>query len=381
MKILVLGDVGASDSNCQAFCNGDADLFSPEIQRMCDEADVVLLNLEKPLTDRITQLGKCSPDYVAPTATINGIRLLHPTAVTLANNHIMDQQEQGLHSTIDILTRNSIQYVGVGNNIGEARKGIVIEKGDYKVGIYACCEKEFSFATCDSAGANAFDPLDSLDDISELKQKCEYLIVLFHGGMEGYPYPTPYQQRVCHKMCEKGADLVVCQHSHIIGCEEEYANGRIVYGQGNFLLDETQDESWRTGLIIEIEIDKDGRIINYIPTQTKNHKVILHPDSDSVKKAFIERSQEIEKEDKVKALFSVFSREKLSDYLVKLSGKGRTIQRILRRIGITPYYQKLYSKSAAYRILDYLYCDSHRESIECGLEQFVKDKEKKSRNS
>ncbi len=381
MKILVLGDVGASDSNCQAFCNGDADLFSPEIQRMCDEADVVLLNLEKPLTDRITQLGKCSPDYVAPTATINGIRLLHPTAVTLANNHIMDQQEQGLHSTIDILTRNSIQYVGVGNNIGEARKGIVIEKGDYKVGIYACCEKEFSFATCDSAGANAFDPLDSLDDISELKEKCEYLIVLFHGGMEGYPYPTPYQQRVCHKMCEKGADLVVCQHSHIIGCEEEYANGRIVYGQGNFLLDETLDESWRTGLIIEIEIDKDEQIINYIPTQTKNHKVIIHPDSDTIKKAFIERSQKIEKENEVKVLFSDFSRDKLSDYLVKLSGKGRTIQRILRRIGITPYYQKLYSKSAAYRILDYLYCDSHRESIECGLEQFVKDKEKKSRNS
>ena len=182
-------------------------------------------------------------------------------------------------------------------------------------------------------------------------------------------------------MCEKGADLVVCQHSHIIGCEEEYANGRIVYGQGNFLLDETLDESWRTGLIIEIEIDKDERIINYIPTQTKNHKVIFHPDSDSVKKAFIERSQEIEKEDKIKAQFSAFSREKISDYLVKLSGKGRTIQRIFRRIGITPYYQKLYSKSAAYRILDYLYCDSHREAIECGLEQFLKEKEKNNSNA
>ena len=152
MKILVLGDVGASTSNCQAFCNGDANLFSPEIQKMCADADIVLLNLEKPLTDVITPLGKCPPDYSAPTATINGIKLLYPTVAILANNHIMDQREQGLHSTIDVLEQNGIQYVGAGDNTEKAKRPIIIEKGEYKVGIYACCEKEFSFATECSAG-------------------------------------------------------------------------------------------------------------------------------------------------------------------------------------------------------------------------------------
>ena len=171
MKILVLGDVGASASNCQDFCDGKPDLFSSEIQSKCDDADIVLLNLEKPLTDEITPLGKCPPDYVAPTATINGIRLLHPTAVTLANNHIMDQREQGLHSTIDVLTQNGIQFVGAGVNAEEARKPIIIEKGEYKIGVYACCEKEFSFATETSPGANVFDPLETFDDIISLKTK------------------------------------------------------------------------------------------------------------------------------------------------------------------------------------------------------------------
>ncbi len=381
MKIIVLGDVGASESNCQAFCNGDADLFSPEIQKMCAEADIVLLNLEKPLTDMITPLGKCPPDYVAPTATINGIKLLHPTAVTLANNHIMDQQEQGLHSTIDLLARNNIQYVGVGDNTREAKKPIIIEKQDYRVGIYACCEKEFSFATDDLAGANAFDPLDSLDDIAALRQQCDYLIVLHHGGMQDYPYPTPYQQKICRKMCEKGANLVVCQHSHIIGCEEKYENGTIVYGQGNFLLDDVPKESWQAGIAVAVTIEPEKASIEYIPIQTRNHKAGFHPNPDGIIGSFVERSQEIEKAEVVISRFSELSGKKLSPYLMKLSGKNELIQRIFGRIGVAKRYSRLYSKSAAYRILDYLYCDSHREAIEYGLEQFVKEKEKNSSNT
>ena len=211
----------------------------------------------------------------------------------------------------------------------------------------------------------------------ELKQKCDYLIVLHHGGMQGYPYPTPCQQKVCRKMCEKGADLVVCQHSHIIGCEEKYANGTIVYGQGNFLLDDVSAESWQSGLMIEVTIEKDSVFVNYLPTQTQNHRVIIHPDSDNIRKAFAERSAKARNTEMVDSLFAKLSETKLSAYLIQLSGKSNLVQRIFRRIGITKHYTKLYSKDSCNMILDYLYCDAHRESIEYGLEQFVKEKEKK----
>ena len=35
-------------------------------------------------------------------------------------------------------------------------------------------------------------------------------------------------------MAENGADVVICQHSHCIGCYEEYQGCYILYGQGNF---------------------------------------------------------------------------------------------------------------------------------------------------
>lgn len=376
MKILVLGDVGASESNMQAFCNADDDLFSREIQELCAQADTVLLNLEKPLANVASPLGKCPPDYIAPTETINGIKLLHPEVVTLANNHIMDQRVQGLQSTMDVLAKNGIQYVGVGNDLDEARKPLIITREDIRVGIYACCEKEFSFATATTAGANGFDPLETFDDIMELRKVCDYLIVLFHGGMQGYPYPTPYQQRVCRKMCEKGADLVVCQHSHIIGCEEEYLNGRIIYGQGNFLLDDVSDDSWRAGLMVEVTIGQEEKTVNYIPVQTRDHKAMIHSNKYPVLELFFDRSREIANGDAVDELFSRISDAKLSDYLVKLSGKRRLTQKVYRRLGITGKYRKLYSKEACYMILDYLYCDSHRTAIEYGLQKCISEKER-----
>ena len=47
MKIMILGDVGASKANAQAFCDAEKELFSSEIQSLCADADLVMLNLEK----------------------------------------------------------------------------------------------------------------------------------------------------------------------------------------------------------------------------------------------------------------------------------------------------------------------------------------------
>lgn len=58
----------------------------------------------------------------------------------------------------------------------------------------------------------------------------------------------------CRKIVEKGADLVVCQHSHCIGCMEEYDKGTIIYGQGNFLFDDSESIFWRTSLLLKIDL-------------------------------------------------------------------------------------------------------------------------------
>ncbi len=370
MNIIILGDIGASQSNVQAFCDAAKDLFSEEIQEMCAAADVVILNLEKPLTDTSSPLGKCPPDYLAPTKTINGIKLLHPTAVTLANNHIMDQREQGLEETINTLQQNEILFVGAGGNLTEARKPIVICEQGTRIGIYACCEKEFSSATEVSAGANVFDPLETFDDIEDLKAECDFLFVLYHGGMQGYPYPTPRQQRICRRMCEKGADYVVCQHSHIIGCEEKYSGSTIIYGQGNFLLDDLDSESWRNGVMLSITIGENNKRTDIIPTVVRDHKVVINHEK-SVLQSYYARSKEILDSKFVQNNFSDFCSNKLPDYLMKLSGIGLTRRKILNKLKIQNLVLHKYNKRELFYILDYFYCDSHREAIEKSIENIT----------
>jgi poly-gamma-glutamate synthesis protein (capsule biosynthesis protein) len=48
-------------------------------------------------------------------------------------------------------------------------------------------------------------------------------------------------------MVKAGADVVLCQHTHIIGCYEEFMGGHILYGQGNFHFSghsDDDDDGW-----------------------------------------------------------------------------------------------------------------------------------------
>ena len=49
----------------------------------------------------------------------------------------------------------------------------------------------------------------------------------------------------------QGADAVICQHSHSMGCAEYYKDSYI-YGQGNFIFDANDNEYWNNGLIVVI---------------------------------------------------------------------------------------------------------------------------------
>ena len=139
--------------------------------------------------------------------------------------HAIERPEKpSLQSTIEALKNAGIQYSGVGSNLDEARKVFYTFVNGIKIGIYCCAEHEFSIASEHKSGVNPFDPMNSLDDVKLSKEdgKADFLIVLYHGGKEHYRYPSPQLQKICHKLIEKGADLVVCQHSHCVGCKEEY---------------------------------------------------------------------------------------------------------------------------------------------------------------
>lgn len=167
--------------------------------------------------------------------------------------------------------------------------------------------------------------------MENLRKKVDYVIVLYHGGKEHYRYPSPYLQKVCRRLVDKGADLVVCQHSHCIGCEEKYKSGTIVYGQGNFLFDDSTSEFWRTGLLIGLN---DKFEISYYPIVKVDNTVRL---ADIIKSKkilceFYNRSEMIKKPGFVEMEFSKFADNFKNLYLGIFFGKRMIVSRILNKL-------------------------------------------------
>jgi hypothetical protein len=369
MQLLIAGDLVPTKSNESLFNSGQIEtLVGNDLYEIWQSVDMRLLNLEVPLTEQENPITKNGPKLKAPTSTIKGIKDLNPTLVTLANNHILDHGVQGLHSTQTLLQQHHIPSIGAGRNIGEASKPYIIEKDGVSIGIYACADHEFSIATQQNPGANPFDPLESLDHIQRLKAKCDYVIVLFHSGKEHYRYPSPYLQKVCRKMVEKGADLVVCQHSHCIGCYENYQDATIIYGQGNFIFDYLDSEFWRTGLLVKVEIT-DKLAVDYLPIVKKDHlvRLALGEDSDHILNGFFNRSKEIGIEGFVEGEYQKFANQRIEDYLRTLSGFGKWASRIDRRIFKGNLLKRQYKKDRLLKVQNYIECESHRELLLKGL--------------
>jgi len=373
MNIIIGADIVPTQSNFVLFSNSNVTtLLGDELFSLLNSVDVRIFNLEVPLCDKQDPIQKFGPNHIAPINTVNGIKAINPTLLTFANNHILDQGEKGLKSTKEILNKHKIPFIGVGNNLSEASKPFILEQDGAKIGIYACTEHEFSIATENTSGANPFDPLESFDHIQSLKEKCDYVIVLYHGGKEYYRYPSPYLQKVCRKMVQKGADLSICQHSHCIGCFEQYRNGTIVYGQGNFLFDDCESEFDKTSLLIKVSIS-DKFQVDYIPIMKVGNGVRLAEGQvyEKILSSFRKRSLAILKKGFIEQQYSKLALKNLDSYLQRFSGFSKWLSHIDRRLLNGMFMNKKYNKKQLFAIQNYIECEAHRELIIAGLKNKI----------
>lgn len=365
MAIIIGADFVPTDSNQMLFEAGSAEeLFGDELCSLLQNADYRIFNLEKPLSDRGDPIRKCGPNLSASEQSAVLYEKVGIDLLTLANNHIMDQGVDGLLSTCSALRAGEISFVGAGKDRYEAMKPFFFPMFGKRIGVYACTEHEFSVAENNRAGANPFDPLCSLDHISDAKKNCDYLIVLYHGGKEHYRYPSPNLQKVCHRIVEKGADLVLCQHSHCIGCEEKYLQGTIVYGQGNFLFDSSKNPYWNTGLLVLIH---ERFVIEYLPIIRQGNGVRIAPreEASAILDGFRKRSEEIKAPLFVEEKYSEFAQEMRDSIYASFSRKESLLFRIVNKLfrnKLRSYrYKKKYTSEKRLEMSNRIACEAWRE--------------------
>ena len=374
MEILICGDI-FPDAGVQKsmMIPEPLTLLGEKLFERFREADFVLANLETPLTDEPVGIVKNGPILSAPVACAVGLKAIGVSAVTLANNHIMDCGESGFQHTLQALKRNEIAYFGAGKTYDEARKGYVIEKEGVRVGVYACAEHEFSIVSEEKSGANPFVLHSACAHIRELKKNCDRVLVLFHGGKEYYRYPSPDLQYNCRNMVDAGADLVICQHSHCVGCKEEFEKGVIVYGQGNFLFPGPDDEYWNNGLVIEWSVDRENSKVDYVPFNSGTDGICKAEGENRTKilDAFFARSNEICDPSFVNQKYKQFAKDFFSNYVSAIFGYSKWERRWDRYVFKGRIFEKKLNQAKALALLNFIECEAHRELIAEGLRLYV----------
>ncbi|MDM5332182.1 CapA family protein [Ureibacillus composti] len=207
------------------------------------KADVRTINLEAPICDKAEKL-KAEKDYkykmsseVLSAFTRKKINIFH-----LANNHTLDYGKDGLLETIELLEDREKVFLGAGRNLNEATRGVIVKKGEIKVGLlnYMSYRKSYQekynyFASNQNCGVAAFSEKRVKEDINRLKELgANHIVVSIHWGINYKPV-TKKQKKQAKIIADAGASVIIGHGSHQFQKISQIGSVPVFYSLGNFI--------------------------------------------------------------------------------------------------------------------------------------------------
>ncbi|MFH1170646.1 MAG: CapA family protein [Candidatus Vogelbacteria bacterium] len=240
-----------------------------EIKKTLTDADLLIGNLEGPISSRGVKVGSIYSFRADPRAVL-GLTGAGFDVLSLANNHIWDYGRDAFGATLDILKKNEINYIGGGIDYAEAHRAIIKEVKGIKIAFLAYTDLVPVGITKEtSKPAVAFlDPKQIIPDIAKAKTSADLVVVSFHWGNEYETKHNQKQETIARAVIEAGANLVIGHHPHVAQEIEEYHGGYIAYSLGNFVFDQNFSTNTRAGLILKVTV-KDKKIEKVEPQKIK----------------------------------------------------------------------------------------------------------------
>jgi poly-gamma-glutamate capsule biosynthesis protein CapA/YwtB (metallophosphatase superfamily) len=383
VSILIGGDVYPGNRYRNFFESGKIKSIFGELLNDFESADYRIVNLESPLILTEKPIIKSGPVLGATTDCINGFIDSQIDLVNLANNHILDHGEEGLKTTINTCRAHGISFVGAGKNRHDASKIFIKDINGIKLGVLSIAEHEFSIATEINWGAAPLDLIDNKIIIEKSKHDIDYLIILFHGGNEHYQYPSPRMKKYCRYFIDIGANAVLVQHTHCIGCYEYYNNGHIIYGQGNLIFDlNIKYKTFYEGMLVLLKIFKKNgsSTVTFIPFyQTKGELGIVKMqgnDLDAFYAEFNKRSLNVMDDLFINDQWKSFCLQKKQEYLSYLLGHNK----IIRYLAAKNIFKNLFNNSKmSTSIRNVILCESHLDVLSYLFENNMITPEKRNK--
>jgi poly-gamma-glutamate capsule biosynthesis protein CapA/YwtB (metallophosphatase superfamily) len=249
------------------------------VKPVLEQADIVVGNLESPITTRGTAAEHKTFTLRAGPLAAKALKQGGFRVVTLANNHMMDFGPLALQDTLAALDDNEILYTGAGMDLDDARAPAILKiKG--KTVAFLAYSLTFPLDFFASAGRPGTAPGYTefvKADIEKVRPLADLVIVSFHWGAELMTAAKDYQIALGRQAIDWGADLVLGAHPHVLQELELYKGRFIAYSLGNFVFGSESNRA-NTSMILLLTFKGKSLVrVESVPLDVNNYRVKYQP--------------------------------------------------------------------------------------------------------
>lgn len=232
------------------------------VRPLIEEADFAVVNFEASLGGKPYRGYPCfsAPDEYPQALTDAGFDFF-----LLANNHILDRRDRGLHRTLAVLDSLGIPHAGIYHDAA-ARDSLVpkiINVNDFKIGLLNYTYGTNGIAVQNKAVVDYINPSKIETDVKAARKAgAELVAVCIHWGDEYHLLPNASQKALADKLVAMGVDMVIGGHPHVIQPMEMRTtpDGRralVVYSLGNFISNMRTTDT-RGGALVSVQLERDS---------------------------------------------------------------------------------------------------------------------------
>jgi poly-gamma-glutamate synthesis protein (capsule biosynthesis protein) len=242
-------------------------------------ADLAIANLECALTDSLERWHGVPKAFYfgAPTRTGQALKDAGIGLVSLANNHILDYDVQGLQDTLATLDAAGILHTGAGMDLARALCPAIAECRGVRIGMTAFCDHQADFAASEDHPGMAWlglhDEAAAIDAFARAlaplrAAHVRWPILSLHWGPNMVRTPTPQQRRLARAAIDLGWKIVFGHSAHVFHGVELYEGCPILYAAGDLVDDYLVDPEFRNDqqVLFGVELGEDSLA-----------RIVMHP--------------------------------------------------------------------------------------------------------
>jgi len=270
VSLLFGGDVMLGRLVAQIIRREGYDYPLKRIKHLFQAADFSIVNLECAITASSQHWSGHEKAFYfgAPPEAALSLKDAGINVVSLANNHLLDFDYQGLTDTLHYLSEQEIQFTGAAENLPQAKNAVKFASKDITFSMMAYCDHQEDFAaTKTRAGINYIDLRSTEHAINQLKKDFDenidpntnWPILSMHWGPNMILEPSKQFIEIAHAAIDIGYKIIFGHSAHVFQGIEFYHDCPIIYATGDLVDDYAVDDFYRNdhGLLFELEMDKE----------------------------------------------------------------------------------------------------------------------------